>query len=199
MGISSPLHTKNFRDFPQPRNSRSIHPVISKAANFNQNTPKMPSQRKRPVNAPVAKRPNLPTISEIPVPTYDLLIHSTFFESPRDYVTCVLKLHTRPVHLVCMPRKHNGRNIVLTDIVGAHFTRLIEHQKSRDPGKLRDRSVEALDLAVVAELRHRKRKDWFEECKKTLDGEEPGWRLVEALDVTDLAKLPNRKIFEPRW
>jgi hypothetical protein len=98
-----------------------------------------------------------------------------------------------------MPRKHNGRNIVLTDIVGAHFTRLIEHQKSRDPGKLRDRSVEALDLAVVAELRHRKRKDWFEECKKTLDGEEPGWRLVEALDVTDLAKLPNRKIFEPRW
>ena len=133
------------------------------------------------------------------MPTYDLLIHSTLFESPRDYVTCVLKLHTRPVHLVCMPRKHNGRNIVHTVIVGAHFTRLIEHEKSGDSGKLRDRSVEALDLAVVAELRHRKRKEWFMKCNKTLDGDEPGWRLVEALEVTNVANLPNRRIFEPRW
>ena len=99
----------------------------------------MPRRPKHPLNAPVAKPTTLPTINEIPLPTYELLTQSDFFESLRNYVTCVLKLRTQGEHLVCMPGNYKGPKIILTDIVGAHATRLLEHEKSRKPGKLRKR------------------------------------------------------------
>ena len=40
--------------------------------------------------------------------------------------------------------------------------------------------MEALDLTVVAELRHRKRKDWLVQYQKDFLAKGLGWRLVEA-------------------
>lgn len=115
---------------------------------------------KYPLNAPVAKPTTLPTINEIPLPTYELLTQLCLEAA---YPRRTLGMHAWELQ---------EPKITFTDIVGAH-ARILEHEKAQKSGKLRKRFVEALDLAAVAELRDRKRKDWLVQYQKDFLTE--GW------------------------